>query len=1204
MTEIEQTSTIRAEDRQKRIGLWAATIFTILGLAFLIFWLVNVLLLQKGQADLSDKSLLPVVILMFFTGLGSFILIRRDRVVLGLWLVYLVVLIPPIIAVLVLKDVYFLAFSYLAVFASISIIGVFPKASRRAVIISTVVPLLAIIGIEIWNPAFRLTSTALKGFAPYAIALGGLGLLAFSIRQAMIGGIRAKLSTSFMIIAIISVVAAAYPANRSLVSTLTTSIGNNLNELASARSVDIGQTIDSELKALKVLALNKTLQDAAATASQEDPLSRVDIERLDQQWRAADAANKDTEPLVISVLNNPISSELRKFRVQFPQQVELFLTDLQGVSIATTNRTSDYLQSDEEWWQIAYRDGLYIGQPEYDDSSKTIAMNMATAVQQNGQVVGVLRTTVNFTALTDTLIAGLFGNTGRTNIYLPDGSELKLNTTAADRSYELVQQEAPSDYQTLVQSTQKYQTITITDVPVVASSASVTLPGSTGADAATIDNLNWRVVTLQDQAEAQQPVNAQSRNITILAIVIISVGVFAGRYLSNVISKPIVHLTATAGKVASGDLTAEAKVETRDEIGTLATTFNTMVSQLRNLIGSLEQRVAAATRNLTLAAEVGRSVAQVHDLNPLLKNAVELVQNRFNLYYTQVYLLDPTGRQLVLQAGTGAVGQQLLGRHHGLPVDLASLNGTATVEKHAVIVENTQTSTIHRPNPLLPETRSEMVVPLLIGERVVGTLDMQSSQAGALNKENLAAFETLAGQLAIAVDNAALLAETEAARATIEAQSRRLVRSGWQDFLNAVERGERIGYTYDLENIIPNTEPGLSEPDGKALVSAIKVSNEPVGVLKFEGDQTWSEDDAALVDGISQQLGRQVENLRLLAQTEQYRSEAETALRRLSREGWESALDAHPETESGFSYDLNRISPFIATELNNTDPVVNHALEVSGEKIGDLYVVGANSPHEEVVELLSKVGEQLSTRVENLRLFEETERSQVEVEKRARQLAAVAEVSTVSSREMDIEKMLNSVVHLTQRQFGLYHAHIFLFDEKTQELKINACGWKEGDEHEGTHETGSISINQEQSLVARAARTKKAVVVNDTHNEPGWLPNPLLPETTSELAVPLIIGDQVLGVMDVQSERLNAFSEEDANIQTTLASQVAIALQNARSFTQAQKQAQRESMLNVIGQKIRSATTVEAVLQIAARELGHALGAPLTVAQLGLKDKQ
>jgi GAF domain-containing protein len=159
----------------------------------------------------------------------------------------------------------------------------------------------------------------------------------------------------------------------------------------------------------------------------------------------------------------------------------------------------------------------------------------------------------------------------------------------------------------------------------------------------------------------------------------------------------------------------------------------------------------------------------------------------------------------------------------------------------------------------------------------------------------------------------------------------------------------------------------------------------------------------------------------------------------------------------------------------------------------------------------------------------------------------------------------------------------------------------DGEEHEGTHGTAPIPLQQEQSLVARAARTRQPVIVNDVRSDSGWLPNPMLPDTLSEMAIPLVIGEQVLGVLDVQSDRLNAFSEEDANIQTTLASQVAAALQNARSFARAQKQAKQESMLNAISQKIQTATTVEAVLQIAARELGHALGAPLTIAQLGVK---
>lgn len=278
-------------------------------------------------------------------------------------------------------------------------------------------------------------------------------------------------------------------------------------------------------------------------------------------------------------------------------------------------------------------------------------------------------------------------------------------------------------------------------------------------------------------------------------------------------------------------------------------------------------------------------------------------------------------------------------------------------------------------------------------------------------------------------------------------------------------------------------------------------------------------------------------------------------------------------------------------------------LKARDEMIGKLFVEDLASEDQEAVNLANEIAERLSAHIENLRLHEQTRHGQMELSKRAQDLAAVSEISSASAKELHIQKLLESVVHLTQRKFGLYHAHIFTFDEMTSELQIAACGWKEGEEHEGTHGTTTIALSQDQSLVARAGRTRQPVIVNDVSNEPGWLPNPMLPDTRSEMAVPVIIGDQLLGVLDVQSDRLNAFSQEDASIQVTLAAQIATALQNARSFEQAQRQAERESIVNMIGQKIQSATSVEAVLQIAARELGRAFGAQFSVAQLGVHAK-
>lgn len=699
-------------------------------------------------------------------------------------------------------------------------------------------------------------------------------------------------------------------------------------------------------------------------------------------------------------------------------------------------------------------------------------------------------------------------------------------------------------------------------------------------------------------AQAQQRLILLVAGYVILLIVVVALAMV----VQQSVTRPLADLRRGAEDFLSRRKGTSIPVEGTDELSLLSRTFNQITTELAQTLASLQERVAAATRNLLTASEVGRSVGQVQDLNTLLKNAVDLIRERFNLYYTQVYLLDPAGRRLVLRAGTGDVGRQLMSSQHALPLDLASLNGTAAMESRSVVVEDTEKSAIHRRNPLLPDTRSEMVIPLVIGNRLVGTLDIQSAEAGSLNEANRPAFEALAGQLAIAVQNATLLADAAAARADLEAQTARMVRSRWQDFLNAVDRSERIGFTYDLTKVDPCNEPIPQESGDHALLVPIPVLNEPVGVLKFEGDLVWKADDAALADTVAHQLGQQVENLRLIAQADQYRAEAEQTLVRLTREGWDAQFAAHQDEPAGFAYDLNTITPLPAAGDDGPQSGFTQTLEVRGEKIGALSVSGSKEAQAEVSELLSVVGEQLSARLENLRLFEESERSQLEVERRARQLAAVAEVSTVSAGELDVDKMLHSVVSRTQRKFGLYHAHIFLFDEKSNELRIAACGWEEGDTHEGTDGTMVISMAQEHSLVARAARTGQPVIVNDVHNDPDWLPNPTLPKTAAEMAVPLLIGNQVLGVLDVQSDRVNAFSEEDASIQTTLASQVAIALQNARSFEQAQRQARRETALNTISQQIQGATTVDAVLQIAARELGRALGAPLTIAQLGLKE--
>lgn len=218
---------------------------------------------------------------------------------------------------------------------------------------------------------------------------------------------------------------------------------------------------------------------------------------------------------------------------------------------------------------------------------------------------------------------------------------------------------------------------------------------------------------------------------------------------------------------------------------------------------------------------------------------------------------------------------------------------------------------------------------------------------------------------------------------------------------------------------------------------------------------------------------------------------------------------------------------------------------------------------------------------------------------RTRDLNIVAEVGTVAATILESKRLLQTVVDLTKERFNLYHSHIYLLDEVGQNLVLAAGAGEPG--RQMVAEGRSIPLNREQSLVARAARERRGVTVNDVTQAPDFLPNPLLPNTRSELAVPILVGDNLIGVFDVQSDMIGRFTESDISVQTTLASQLATSIQNVRLFEQARAEAQLEAAVNTIGQKVQAATTLEDTLQTAIREIGLALGASRVSIQVGTR---
>lgn len=213
----------------------------------------------------------------------------------------------------------------------------------------------------------------------------------------------------------------------------------------------------------------------------------------------------------------------------------------------------------------------------------------------------------------------------------------------------------------------------------------------------------------------------------------------------------------------------------------------------------------------------------------------------------------------------------------------------------------------------------------------------------------------------------------------------------------------------------------------------------------------------------------------------------------------------------------------------------------------------------------------------------------LELEARVLRRTRALELSNAVSRRLstilDRDRLVAEVVDQLQKAFDYYHVHVYLLDETGKRL-VMAGGSGEAGQHllRRGHE-----LPLGQGLVGRAAVTRLPVLAPDVRSEPAWLPNALLPDTRAEVAVPVMLGEELLGVLDVQHNVQDGLGPEDVETLTSVANQTAFGLQNARLYAAAQRQVESELLLNAITQRIQSTTTVEEALQVAVRELGRAL---------------
>lgn len=365
----------------------------------------------------------------------------------------------------------------------------------------------------------------------------------------------------------------------------------------------------------------------------------------------------------------------------------------------------------------------------------------------------------------------------------------------------------------------------------------------------------------------------QSIVFSVLALVL---GAVLSYYVSRAVSDPIRELIETFDKIEQGDLSQRAPISATDELGIVTMHFNRMVSRLEALQNTLERQVVERTKQLTATNEVGRAAASSLDPDELLARVIQLFPQQFNYYYAAIYLLDPSGKWAELKEATGEAGHVLKQNRYRIEVAGRTMVGTAIRERSARIAQIASEEKQRLDNPLLPYTRSEIALPMLVGDRVLGALNVQSTKESDFGPQVIETMQNMVGQVAIALENARLFQEAQHNIREMRTIQQQYLHEGWSGFTAQKEEELEYGVGDELDE------------NSKKINVPISLRDQILGQITFESKENWTPEQETLANAVATQAAVALENARLVSESRQI-AMYERMLAEINSKIWSSA---------------------------------------------------------------------------------------------------------------------------------------------------------------------------------------------------------------------------------------------------------------------------------------------------------------------------